>query len=206
MSKIIAYCRVSTKKQLLENQENLILKYCHDNKLFIDEWVRLEHSGKSKESEKKMNYIFDRLESGDILIISEISRIGRSTGFVVSFIDKIVAKGARLIVLKQGIDISKDTSNMASKLMVSMFSMVAEVERDLISERTIMALDRIRAEGKTLGRPKGSRGKSKLDGREDEIKYFLENKVSVRAISRLMKCTDTCLRHFLKTRKIPVQN
>jgi len=202
MIKIIAYCRVSTKKQFLENQEHTILKYCHENKLFVDEWIKLDLSSRAKESERKITYLLDKLKEDDILIVSEISRLGRSTGQIITFIEKLISMGIRLIVIKQNIDISKKTSNMTSRIMITIFSMMAEIERDLISERTIMALERARDEGKVLGRPPGRLGKSKLDGHEDKISDLLAHKVSMRAVGRIMGCTDTCLRSFLRSRNV----
>ncbi len=114
------------------------------------------------------------LESGDRLIVSELSRLGRSTGEVIQLVKDLTNKKVEFIAIKQGLLInSLNGKDIASKVMITIFSLLAELERDLISERTRTALSRAKATGKKLGRPKGP-GKSRLDGRETEIKGLLE--------------------------------
>ena len=86
--------------------------------------------------------------------------------------------------------------------MIALFGLFAEVERDLISERTKEGLAAARAKGRLLGRPKGSLGKSKLDGKEGEIRMLLEKEVSKASIAKIMGVSSTNLRHFIRTRKL----
>jgi len=103
--------------------------------------------------------------------------------------------------IKEGIDLN-GAQNIQSKVMVTMFSLFAEIERDLLSERTKEGLRRARAQGQLLGRPKGSLGKSKLDGKETEIKRYLALGVNTANIARIYQVGWTTLDHFITTRKL----
>ena len=91
---------------------------------------------------------------------------------------------------------------MQTKAMIALFGLFAEVERDLIAERTKEGLAAARAKGKKLGRPKGALGKSRLDGREQEIRLLLQKRVSKASLARIMDVSPTTLRHFVKTRRL----
>ena len=91
---------------------------------------------------------------------------------------------------------------MQTKVMIALFGLFAEVERDLISERTKEGLAAARARGRLLGRPKGSLGTSKLDGKEGEIRMLLEKEVSKASIAKIVGVSSTNLRHFIRTRKL----
>ena len=133
------------------------------------------------------------------MIVSELSRLGRSVGQVVTFVDELIKRKIKLIAIKEGIDID-GKKDMQTKVMVTMFTLFAEIERDLISERTKQGLAAARAKGKLLGRPKGSLGKSKLDGKEQFIKDELKYKVAKSAIARKLQVSRTSLVNFIATR------
>lgn len=201
MPKTIAYLRVSTTKQDLGNQELEIRRYCQNRNLNVDHWYKLEMSSRRTSTERRVDELLRELVKGDILIVSELSRLGRSLGQVVQTVDSLMKEGIRFIAVKENIDIN-GKHDIASKVMVGMFSLFAEIERDLISERTKAGLARARAEGKLLGRPKGTKGKSRLDGREEEIRGLLAKGVSKASIAKIMDVSAPTLHHFLKSRGI----
>ena len=133
--------------------------------------------------------------------MSELSRLGRSTSEVIDIVNELIAREIKFIAIKQGLSISGQ-HDMQTKIMVTMFSLFAEIERDLISERTKEGLAAARAKGKTIGRPKGTLGKSKLDGKEEEIRSLLNKEVGITSIAKIMGVSRTALRHFIRTRKL----
>jgi len=201
MARTIAYTRVSTDAQDYKNQKFEILSYCNQKKWKVDKWIELEISSRRSTKERRIDELLAFLEPGDRLILSELSRIGRSTGEVIQLVNKITTQQVELIVIKQNLCINyKNGGDIASKVIVTIFSLLAEMERDLISERTKVALSRAKAAGKKLGRPKGA-GKSKLDGKEGEIKGFLEKGVTRANIAKILGVAWGTMDNFIK-RKI----
>ena len=133
-----------------------------------------------------------------MLIVSEMSRIGCSVGEVVTTIDHIIASGVQFIAIKESIKI-KDRQDLHTKVMITMFSLFAEVERELNSLRTKEALASLKAEGIKLGRPKGSLGSSKLDGKDMEIKKLLHLKVS-----KILEVDRSTLKNYMDKRHINI--
>lgn len=198
---MIGYLRVSTSKQDLNNQKLEILEYCRRNNCQVDDFIEVEISSRKSTKQRRIDELFEKLQKNDTLIVSELSRLGRSVGQVVTFVDSILQNQIRLISLKEGISLNGKT-DMQSKIMVTMFSLFAELERDLISERTRQGLQAARAKGKILGRPVGSLGKSKLDGKEDFIKYELKFKVSKSAIARKLGVSRGSIVNFINSRNL----
>jgi DNA invertase Pin-like site-specific DNA recombinase len=202
MSQTVAYIRVSTDEQDTRNQKFEILSYCDQHTWQVDTWMELEVSTRRSMKERQLDKLLSILNSGDRLIVAELSRIGRSTGEVIQFVNEITASQVELIAIKQGLRINAHNSNdIASKVIVTIFSLLAELEKDLISNRTKIALARAKAAGKKLGRPKGP-GKSKLDGKEAEIKRFLEKGVTRANIAKILGVAWGTLDNFIK-RKMP---
>lgn len=199
MSKTIAYIRVSTDRQDLDNQRHEILEYCHAHRMTVDEFISIEISSRKTLKQRRIEELFDKVFVGDSLIVSEMSRLGRSTAEVIAIVNELVKRGIRLIVIKQALDI-KGGHDMQSKVMVTLLSLFAELERDIISQRTRDALASKRAKGIRLGRPMGSLGKSKLDGRQIEIANLLDKKVSKAAIARVCGVSRDTVNNFVKTR------
>ena len=139
------------------------------------------------------------LEPGDRLVVSELSRLGGSLGEVVAMLDTIAKAGVLFVAIKENIRF-EGRRDIQTKVMTTMFALFAEVERDLISERTREGLTKARASGRRLGRPKGALGVSRLDGREEEIRHFLEFGVSKSSIAKITGVTRTTLYNFIATR------
>ncbi len=143
----------------------------------------------------------DLLKDGDRLVVSELSRLGRSLGQVIRIVEELVRRKIHFVAIKEAIR-SEGKQDMQTKVMIALFGLFAEVERDLISERTKEGLSAARAKGQLLGRPKGSFGKSKLDGKEAEITKLLEKDVSKASIAKIVEVSRTALLHFILSRKL----
>lgn len=199
--KTIAYLRVSKDTQDVKNQKLAILEFAQKESVKIDNFMEITVSSRKSTKERKINLLLEQLASGDTLIVSELSRIGPSVAEIITTIDTLVQREIRLLSVKEGIRLDEDQS-LQSKVMVTMFSLFAEIERELISMRTREALAVAKARGKKLGRPKGSKGKSKLDGREEEIKRLLQLKVSKTSIAKITGVDRGTLCHFIKSREL----
>jgi DNA invertase Pin-like site-specific DNA recombinase len=199
--KTLAYLRVSTDKQDLKNQKLEILDYARKHELKVEDFIEIEMSSRKTPKQRRIDELLSALNKGDLLIVSELSRLGRSVGQVVTLVDKLIKSKIRIIAIKEGIDIDGKKS-MQTKVMVTMFTLFAEIERDLISERTKQGLRAARAKGKLLGRPKGSFGKNKLDGKEQFILDELKYGVAKSAIARKLGVSRTSLVNFIKTRNL----
>jgi len=160
--KTIAYIRVSTDKQTSENQRNEISRYAVEKNITIDNWLDFEVSSRKSDEERGINKLLDELQNGDTLIVSELSRLGRSTVGVLTLIDKLNKKGVITILLRQNLTLSNDCNDIASKMMITLFSMFAEMERDIISARTKEALASKKGVG-VLGHKAGVILKSEYD-------------------------------------------
>ena len=187
--KTLAYLRVSTTGQDVQNQKLAILEYARKNDLHIDDFIEATASTRSSSKSRRLDELMDKLDSGDRLIVSEISRLGRSLGEIVNMLDTFSSEKIAFTAIKEGIRI-EGKQDVQTKVMTTLFALFAEVERDLISERTKEGLAKARASGKKLGRPKGSLGVSRLDGKEDEIRHFLGLGVSKASIAKI---TGLCL-------------
>ena len=196
-----AYLRVSTDNQDLANQKLLILDWANSRGLKVDNWLEIAISSRKSTKDRKIDELLLNMQPGDTLIVSELSRLGRSTAEVINLVNELTSRQINLVVVKQGLELKAGNGqDIATKVMVTIFSLLAELERDLISERTKMGLARARAQGKKLGRPRGSIGKSKLDGKEEIIKDLLDKGVNKTNIARILNCSRSCLINFTKSR------
>ena len=152
-------------------------------------------------AQRRIDELLGRLQEGDRLIVSELSRLARSVGQIAILVNQLIRRQVRFISIKENIHLD-GKPDIQSKTIITMFSLFSEIQRDLISERTKEGLRRARAEGKLLGRPKGTLGKSKLDGNEKEIKNYLELGVNKTNIARIFGVGWTTLNHFIKTREL----
>jgi len=200
--RVIAYLRVSTDKQDMDGQRLAVLEHARQLGLVVTKVIEVEVSSRRDTASRRVDELMTDLSTGDTLILSELSRLGRSLTEVVHAINELVMRKVRIIVVKQGIDIQEGKQDMAGKVMVTMFSLLAELERDLISERTTMALAARRAAGVKLGRPKGAVGKSVLDGKNSTIEELLRHRVSKSAIARMLSVSKSTLSSYITSRGI----
>jgi DNA invertase Pin-like site-specific DNA recombinase len=195
----VAYLRVSKDSQDVKNQRLAILEFARKEKMEVDDFVEITVSSRKSTKERKVDQLLEELDTGDTLIVSELSRMGRSVGEIITTVDTLVKKKIRFMAVKEGIRLN-GSQDMQTKVMVTMFSLFAEIERDLISMRTKEGLAAAKASGKKLGRPKGTLGKSKLDGREDEIRKFLDLGVSKASIAKITGVDRSTLYNFIRSR------
>lgn len=196
MAKTVAYVRVSTNKQELQNQRHEIESYCKARGLTVDVWDSDIASGTIKLRDRRAGVLLDSLKAGDTLIVSEVSRISRSVGTLVSVIDDAVERGIKLVSVKEGVTFD---DGMVSTVMKAGLGMAAELERKLISARTKEALARKKAEGVKLGRPPGTHTPEhrKLHGKDAEILHYMKKRVPKAAIARLLDVNVGTLRRFI---------
>jgi putative DNA-invertase from lambdoid prophage Rac len=180
---VFAYVRVSTDKQETENQRFEILKYANRKKLGNVEFIEETISGRKSWKNRELGKLIEKLQKRDVLIITELSRLGRSMLEIMELLSILLRKGVEVHVVKND-QVLKD--DLHSKVFAMAFSIAAEIERELISQRTREALARRKAEGKPLGRPKGSFS-SPLDKYRPQIEEFLRKGVSVSSIAKYWK-------------------
>lgn len=191
-----AYLRVSTIDQNTEKNKMDVLKFVNDKKLGNVEFVEEQISGKSNFKNRQLGALLERMEKGDILIVPELSRIARSITQIFEVIDITKQKGIELYSIKE--NFTNTDKSITSTVTTTVFALVAQIERDLISLRTIEALQAKKANGERLGRPKG-RGKSKLDENREEILKLVDLKVPKTIIARQYNTSTANLHRFLRT-------
>lgn len=200
---IYAYIRVSTDKQNTENQRFEILKFTDAKRIHVDKWIEETVSSTKKIDQRKLGTLLKSLKTGDILITTEISRLGRSLMEIMSILHELMEKDIKVFTTKEGYELG---NNINSKVLAFAFGLSAEIEKKLISQRTKEALARKKAEGKTLGRPKGSLSKqTKLTGKDNIIIGFLNKKVPVATIARILEVNRITLRNYILSRKLRSQ-
>src|SRR5712692_41079 len=201
MSETIAYLRTSTDKQDINNQKLEILEWARKKDLKIDEFVQITMSSRKTKKQRCIEEVLQMLTDTDTLVVTELSRLGRSTAEVIALVNELVARNIRIIILKQNLDIHKHDMN--SKIVITLFSLFAELERDLISLRTKEALAAKRIQGVILGKPKGTIQKSKFDKDVERIKELLKLGLSVRKITKLLGYTNhIALNTYINKRNI----
>ena len=147
-----AYTRVSTDTQDLDSQKYGIQEHCSRNDISVDEWLAVQISSRRTPKQRRLDELLAKLRKGDTLIVSELSRLGRSISEIVLLVDSLIRKRVTLIAIKENI-LLNGKPDLQTKVMVTMFSLIAEVERDLISSRTKIGLQNARARGVRLGNP-----------------------------------------------------
>jgi DNA invertase Pin-like site-specific DNA recombinase len=196
---VFAYVRVSTETQDTENQRYEILKFADEKKVTIAEWCVETVSGTKSYRDRKLGELLNRLAKDDTLILTEISRLGRSLMEVMEILHHCMQTGAHVLTCKERFELG---DNINSKILAFAFGLAAEIERQMISQRTKEALARLKSEGRSLGRKRGTLGKSKLDGQEDNITDLLKKGVSKGSICKIYACHPGTLDSFIITRKL----
>ena len=192
------YIRISTDKQTTENQRYEILKFAKIKELIIDEWIEETISSTKRLDVRKFGELLQRMQKGDILVVSELSRMGRNLMQIMKILHDCMEKDVMVYTVKENYELG---NNINSKVLAFAFGLSAEIERNLISQRTKEALARRKAEGKILGRPKGSKSQMrKLSGKEDDIKSFMNKKISYSAIGRILGVHRLTVSSFIKER------
>jgi DNA invertase Pin-like site-specific DNA recombinase len=190
----LAYLRVSTDAQDQQSQEAQILEWANRTGTTIANSIHDRASGALPWEKRRLAETLDGCREGDTIVVSEISRIARSTIGVLGFLREAADRGIHVVAIRNGIAID---DSIGSKVLVTIFALVAEIERDFIRARTTAALAARRASGVTLGRPRGARSISKIAAKAGDIRALLAANVSKRAIARLLGCSPQTLYKYL---------
>ena len=193
------YIRVSTSRQTVANQKFEISEFCVRNGLAVDSWIEETISGTVDPSRRELGRLLSDIKRGDIIICSELSRLGRSLFMIMSILNILMEKGARVWTIKDNYRLGDD---IQSKVLAFAFGISAEIERNLISQRTKEALARKKAEGVVLGRPVGKKTdetKYKLYHKKTLIEELLKAGVSQRKIAGICKVDRNTLGRYIHT-------
>ena len=192
---IYGYIRVSTDKQTVENQRFEINNFCEKKQIVVGEWIEETISGTKEVEKRALGKLLKKLHKDDVLICSELSRLGRSLFMIMDVLSACMKKEIQLWTIKDNYRLGSDIS---SKVLAFAFGLSAEIERNLISQRTKEALARAKAEGKVLGRPVGAKSKRvKLTGCENQIKQMLSKQIPKKHIAKKMKVDRNTLQKFI---------
>lgn len=195
---VYGYIRVSSDKQTVENQRFEINNFCAKENLHIDGWIEETISGTKNYDKRELGRLLKKVQKDDLIICAELSRLGRSLFMIMEILSLCMKKECRVWTIKDNYRLGDD---IQSKVLAFAFGLSAEIERNLISQRTKEALARKKAEGVVLGRPKGrktSPQKHKLHGKEVLIDELIKQDVSKRQIAKICKVDRNTLARFLK--------
>jgi len=181
---VIGYIRVSTDKQDLEKQRHLLLGYAQKKQLLINEFIRAEVSSRKSTKERRIDELRSKLQSGDVLIVAELSRLGRNMLETLNIINELSENGISVVFVRQP---ELSTTGAHTKLLLAIYSYFAEAEREYISMRTRQGLAAAKANGKRLGRPKGSKNRNRiLDPYKEQIRDYLQMGLNLTSIMKVV--------------------
>ena len=192
------YIRVSSDKQTVENQRFEIKRFCKSKDMKIDGWIEETISGTKAYSKRKLGELLKKIKKDDLIICAELSRLGRNLFMIMEILNICMTKEAKVWTIKDNYRLGDD---IQSKVLAFAFGLSAEIERNLISQRTKEALARLKNEGVILGRPKGRKSspdKYKLSGKENLIRQLLDLGQSQRKIAQICKVDRNTLARFIK--------
>lgn len=196
---VYGYIRVSSDKQTIENQRFEINNFCKRENLKIDGWIEETISGTKAYNKRELGKLLKRVQKGDLIICAELSRLGRNLFMIMEILNLCMSKECLVWTIKDNYRLGDDVQ---SKVLAFAFGLSAEIERNLISQRTKEALARKKAEGVVLGRPKGRMSAKHtyvLAKKENLIRELLEHNISKRKITQICKTSRTTLDRFIKT-------
>ena len=192
------YIRVSTDKQTVENQRFEIIRFCAKQNINIDRWFEESISGTKEPNKRKLGQMLRRMKKGDVLVCTELSRLGRSLMMIMSILNDCMKNEIQVWTIKDNYRLGSDLS---SKVLAFAFGLSAEIERNLISQRTKEALARKKAERVRLGRPKGKKSSYvKLTGKDKSIQNYLNAGFSKCAIARKLRVHRITLSRYIAER------
>lgn len=192
------YIRVSTDTQTVENQRFEINRFCNRQGLSVDGWIEETISGTKTYNKRELGKLLRRIRKDDLIVCAELSRLGRNLFMIMEILNICMTKGCCVWTIKDNYRLGDD---IQSKVLAFAFGLSAEIERNLISQRTKEALARKKAEGMVLGRPKGKKSspdKYKLSEKKMLIMELLAIKVSKRKVAKICKVDRKTLDRFLK--------
>jgi DNA invertase Pin-like site-specific DNA recombinase len=200
---IYGYIRVSSDKQTVENQRYEITRFAESNGIEINGWIEETISGTKNYDKRKLGDLLGKVKDGDLIICAELSRLGRTLFMIMDILNICMNKNCRVWTIKDNYRLGDD---IQSKVLAFAFALSAEIERNLISQRTKEALARKRAEGVVLGRPIGRKSsRVKLSGKEDFVRDLLTHDVSQTQIAKILKVDRMTVAAFIKREGIAVR-
>ena len=191
-----AYIRVSTEYQSYEGQKFEIEQWCGKKSIVIDRWVEETISGTRQIQGRALGRMLRRMKRGDVLVCTELSRLGRNMMMVMSILNTCSQKGLSLYSIKDNFELS---DSLNSKIIAFAFSLAAEIERNLISQRTREALAAKKRAGVRLGRPEGpSKERMRFDSIRTEVQLRLDRGVTIGQLAKELKMHRNTLSRYLK--------
>lgn len=200
---VYAYIRVSTDRQDCANQKLGVDAKANALGLTIDKYIEDDGISGTKEPEKRaLGGLLRKIQAGDVIICSELSRLGRKLFMIMRILEHCMRIGVKVYTVKDGYELG---DNIQSKVLAFAFALSAEIERDLISQRTKEALIQCSNKGIKLGRPCGSKSKNcKLDGKDEHIVGALQSGVSKAKLSKKLKVSIPTLNKYIKDNELKV--
>lgn len=195
---IYGYIRVSSDKQTVENQRFEINNFCNRNSITIDGWIEETISGTKAYNKRQLGILLRMVKKDDLIISAELSRLGRNLFMIMEILNICMTKECKVWTIKDNYRLGED---IQSKVLAFAFGLSAEIERNLISQRTKEALARKKAEGVILGRPKGRKNapdRYKLSGKETLITELLKQGISKRKVAKICKVDRNTLARYMK--------
>lgn len=193
---VYGYIRVSTDRQSVDNQRFEIERFCSKNNIAIDQWIEETISGTALPEKRLLGPLLAGVKTDDLIICSELSRLGRNMFMIMSILNHLMINGVKIWTIKDNYRLG---DSIQAKILAFAFGLSAEIERELISQRTKEALARKRSEGCVLGRPPGRKSaRLKLTGHEAEIQALLDKNVSKSAIARRFGVCRKTVGSFIK--------
>lgn len=194
------YIRVSTDKQTVENQRYEIMEFCKNEDCHVDVWIEETVSGTKDLKTRRLGKVMRKMKEEDILICTELSRLGRTLLMIMGILNDCMERNIHIWTIKENYRLGDDIS---SKVLAFAFGLAAEIERNLISQRTKEALARKKAEGVVLGRPKGSKSsRTKLTGKEETIQAMLAKGQSYNSIARKLKVHRLTVSKYVRENRL----
>ena len=194
-----AYLRVSTHTQDVENQKLSVLDYCNSQGIAPIEFVEDTTSGRRSWRDREIGRLLETADAGDVLVAAEVSRLARSTLQVLELLQAAADRGVTVHIAKNRMVLDQ---SLPATITATILGLAAQIEREFISARTKEALERRKAAGLPVGRPKGRATKLMLDDRRAEIVDYLNKGVSKRSVAKILGCSPTTLYSWIRRRRI----
>lgn len=194
---VYGYIRVSSDKQTVENQRFEIENFCKKGNIKIDGWIEETISGTKAYNKRRLGTLLKRVQKDDMIICTELSRLGRNLFMIMEILNICMAKESRVWTIKDNYRLGDD---IQSKVLAFAFGLSAEIERNLISQRTKEALARLKHEGHKIGRGEGQRNKqlnAKCVAKHKYIESQIAKGISVPQIAEKLKIARGTLYRYL---------
>ncbi len=203
MRKNYGYCRVSTQSQDVEKQKHSLLNYGHENNISFEEIIEVVQSSRKSTKEREIDKLIDIANSGDVILITRLDRLGRNTREFLNIVEILKNRGITLHIIKENMIIDPNRNDPMTNLFLLLVSSFSQLEREWISQRTIAGLEKAKAEGKMLGKPKGAiSNHTQFEEHKQTIFKYLELGLSYEKIVNAIGVgSKSSLYSFVKNRK-----